>query len=97
MIKATTNPDAISEEFKSTYLYIPLKLDIANADLNICADTGASLTLISKTWLKQYGKKVCYKSINPCIVIGIKLTFTINRQAIFNFYIPGTVQGKAIH
>ena len=97
VVEATANPDAVSGEFKSTYLRIPLKFDVTGADLDICVDTGASSTLVSEMWLKQYGKKVRYESMNPRVVTGVKSTFTIDRKAIFDFYIPGTARGKAIH
>ena len=84
-------------KLKTIYLCIPVRFNTISAELYICADIGASSMLVSEKWLKEYGKKVCYETVNPCKVTGVNSTFMIDRKATFDFYISRVARQKAIY
>lgn len=96
VIEATVSPDASKPDKRPTYFRLPIRFDVEGDDHDVCADTGASGTLVSQQWIDTHAKKVRYDTVNPRAVSAVNSMFTVAKKATFDFYIPGIIREKGV-
>jgi RNase H-like domain found in reverse transcriptase/Reverse transcriptase (RNA-dependent DNA polymerase)/Integrase zinc binding domain/Chromo (CHRromatin Organisation MOdifier) domain len=89
VVEAVVSPTSVDATVKPTYFRLPVKFDTAGDTHHVCADTGASTTLVSRSWLTRCAKKVRFEDVKPRSVNAVNSLFEVTEKATFDFYMPG--------